>query len=141
MSFAPSSAWNGTSSPACGKSPGRAVEIVGLVFTFIYAWPVAVAYLVWKTLGYPIPAELRRFRFPWRMPDVGGAAAGFGGTGNRAFDEYRRSEIARLEAERRKLNDEARAFRDFVEDLKRAKDREEFDAFMARGRAGPTTAV
>ena len=63
-----------------------------------------------------------------------------GGTGNLAFDEYRQGEVARLEAERRRLDEEAQAFGAFVEDLKRAKDREEFDAFMARRRAeGPTT--
>jgi hypothetical protein len=63
---------------------------------------------------------------------------GFGtgtGTGNAAFEEYRRNELRRLEEERRKLDEEARAFRDFVEELKRAKDREEFDAFMAKRRA------
>jgi hypothetical protein len=43
--------------------------------------------------------------------------------------------LARLEEERRKLDEEARAFRGFVEELKRAKDREEFDAFMAKRRA------
>jgi chromosome segregation ATPase len=69
--------------------------------------------------------------------------AGFGGTGNAAFEEYRRNELRRLDEERRKLDEEARAFRDFVEELKRAKDREEFDAFMAKRRAdtGGSTGV
>ncbi len=69
--------------------------------------------------------------------------AGFGGTGNAAFEEYRRNELKRLDEERRKLDEEARAFRDFVEELKRAKDREEFDAFMAKRRAdtGGSTSV
>ncbi len=72
---------------------------------------------------------------------AGWGAAGFGGSGNLAFDEYRRSELERLERERRRLDEEAREFRDFVDELKRAKDREEFDAYMARRRnSGPTVA-
>jgi len=57
-----------------------------------------------------------------------------GGTGNAAFDEYRRAELDRLEAQRRALEEESRAFSDFVEELKRARDREQFDAFMAKRR-------
>ncbi len=49
-------------------------------------------------------------------------------------------EDARLEEERRRLDEEAKAFASFVEELKRAKDREEFDAFMARRRGGPQAA-
>ena len=37
---------------------------------------------------------------------------------------------------RRRLDQEAREFREFVEELKRAKDREEFDAYMAKRRGG-----
>jgi len=67
-------------------------------------------------------------------------AVGNAYTGNFAFEEYRRRELERLEAERRRLDDEARALAEFVEELKRAKDREEFDAFMARSRATPSGA-
>ena len=59
-------------------------------------------------------------------------------TGNWAFEEYRQRELERLEEERRRLDEESRAFAEFVEELKRAKDREEFDAFMAKRRSGPT---
>jgi hypothetical protein len=154
MSFASSAAFNGGPSAApagaphsgrsaCGR-PNRALEIVGVVFAFIYFWPLAVAYLVWKATGYPMADEARsyfrskvreglgsQFRTPF-----GGGAPHFGGTGNAAFEDYRRRELERLEEERRKLDEEAHAFRDFVEELKRAKDREEFDAFMARRRGG-----
>ena len=60
---------------------------------------------------------------------------GFAGSGNAAFDEYRRRELERLEEERRRLDEEAKEFAAFVEELKRAKDREEFDGFMARRRS------
>ena len=149
MSSASFSGWNaGAASdqaPPRSCSSRRPLEIVGVVFMFLYFWPLAVSYLVWKFMGYPVPHELRRaveenVLNPLRNMRWG-APSSFAGTGNLAFDEYRRSEIERLERERRRLDDEAREFRDFVDDLKRAKDREEFDAYMARRRnAGPTTA-
>jgi hypothetical protein len=47
-----------------------------------------------------------------------------GGSGNRAFDEYREATLRRLEEEQRE-------FRDFLDNLRHAKDRAEFDQFMA----------
>src|ERR1700729_833719 len=52
---------------------------------------------------------------------------GWGGppsSGNRAFDDYRTETLKRLE-------DEQREFRDFLDRLRFAKDRAEFDQFMA----------
>src|SRR5215472_7283484 len=57
-----------------------------------------------------------------------------GSSGNRAFDEYRAETLRRLE-------DEQREFIAFLERLRHAKDKAEFDQFMAdRGRrnGGPT---
>ena len=48
-------------------------------------------------------------------------------SGNRAFDEYRTETLRRLE-------DEQREFRDFLERLRFAKDKTEFDQFMAERR-------
>lgn len=148
MSYA-STGWQAGVTPrSCRpRAPGRALEIVGVVFAFFWFWPLAVAYLGWKILGYPVPTELRRsLDRNWESlfgdrRSGGGWTPGFRSTGNLAFDDYRRGEIERLERERRKLDEEAREFRDFVEELKRAKDREEFDAYMAKRRAtGPQTA-
>ncbi len=139
--------WNAGAHRRCGRSPRRGLEIVAIILGFIFAWPLALAYLVWKMCGYPKYDEAKAF-----FRDTVGRAAedlfgsrrsaggfAYAGSGNAAFDEYRRSELERLEEERRKLDEEARAFRDFVEELKRAKDREEFDAFMAKRRGnGPT---
>lgn len=56
--------------------------------------------------------------------------------GNTAFNEWRGAELARLEDERRKLEAAHQEFAAFVDNLRRAKDREEFDRFMhARHRA------
>lgn len=51
-------------------------------------------------------------------------------SGNRAFDEYRTETLKRLE-------DEQREFKDFLERLRFAKDKTEFDAFMAERRNRP----
>ena len=68
----------------------------------------------------------------------------FGGlrpTGNRAFDEWREAELARLEAERRKLDEAEREFAIHIEELRRARDREEFERFMkARQNKSPGAA-
>ena len=71
-----------------------------------------------------------------RMGQGMGPGAGFGGwghgpsSGNRAFDEYRTETLRRLE-------DEQREFRDFLGRLRMAKDKAEFDQFMAERRDRP----
>jgi hypothetical protein len=115
------------------KGPRRKWEIAGIILGLFIFWPAALGYVAWKLMGYPVPNRWRayfadNFSYPFRE-------ARFGGTGNLAFEDYRRAELARLDEERRRIDEEARAFRGYVEDLKRAKDREEFDAFMAKRRA------
>jgi len=51
-------------------------------------------------------------------------------SGNRAFDEYRTDTLRRLEEEQRE-------FKDFLQRLRFAKDRAEFDQFMAERRNRP----
>ncbi len=53
-------------------------------------------------------------------------------SGNRAFDDYRTETLRRLE-------DEQREFKEFLERLRFAKDRAEFDQFMADRRDRPHT--
>ena len=54
-----------------------------------------------------------------------------GTSGNRAFDEYREETLRRLE-------DEQSEFREFMDRLRHARDKAEFDQFMAdRGRRPP----
>jgi hypothetical protein len=54
-------------------------------------------------------------------------------SGNRAFDEYRAETLRRLE-------DEQRDFREFLDRLRHAKDKAEFDQFMAERRNRPPEA-
>lgn len=51
-------------------------------------------------------------------------------SGNAVFEDYKRATLERLEEERRKLAAEQEAFGVFLNDLKRAKDRTEFENFM-----------
>jgi hypothetical protein len=56
-------------------------------------------------------------------------------SGNRAFDEYRQETLRRLEEEQQE-------FQEFLARLRMAKDKAEFDLFMAerRSRSGPSSA-
>jgi hypothetical protein len=139
-SFAGTAAWNAERHRSCGLPISRGWEIAAIVLGFVFAWPVALAYVFWKVVGYPMPEHWRtameqkvgwtfRSRRRFSGPFYYGAT-----TGNSAFEDYRRRELERLEEERRRLDEESRAFAEFVEELKRAKDREEFDAFMAKRR-------
>jgi hypothetical protein len=59
-----------------------------------------------------------------------GCAPEYRSSGNRAFDEYRADTLQRLEQE-------SREFREFLDRLRMAKDRAEFDQFMSQ-RARPS---
>ena len=79
--------------------------------------------------GRPRGQASRRRISPAGSPSA--TSYGFAGSGNAAFDAYKREQLKRLDEERRKLEDEQKAFRDFVEKVRRAKDQDEFDRFMA----------
>ena len=65
---------------------------------------------------------------------------GFNATGNVAFDDWRDTELNRLAAERRKLEEMRDEFDSYARELRRAKDKEEFDRFMAARKSAPDTA-
>ena len=52
-----------------------------------------------------------------------------------AFDDWRAKELERIEEERRKLDEMREQFDDYLRELRRAKDQEEFDRFMAERKA------
>ncbi len=111
-----------------------------MVIGFMVFWPLGLAmlaYILWGDRLGDVKTELNRVGdslFGTRKP----AWSGYDRTGNVAFDEWREKELARIEEERRKL-DEARAeFDSYLSELRRAKDQEEFDRFMAdRSRTTP----
>jgi hypothetical protein len=106
-----------------------------MVIGFMIAWPLGLLMLAYILWGDRIPdfrrdgATVRHRARAWCYP---GTAAN--GSGNVAFDEYRYRELKRLEEERRRLDEERRDFEAFVRNLRRAKDQEEFDRFMAERR-------
>jgi len=63
----------------------------------------------------------------WRCGNGRGRSAS--PSGNRAFDDYRAETLRRLE-------DEQREFVEYLERLRQARDKSEFDAFMAERRNG-----
>lgn len=141
---------------------GKPAWIALIVLGFWVFWPLGLAILaftVWSGrmgCGYQghdrwqHKMERLQRKMDWvrsRMggnmsgaPWSGGASAGSAGTawrgpssGNRAFDEYRSETLRRLE-------DEQREFRDFLDRLRMAKDKSEFDQFMSERRDRPPEA-
>lgn len=107
---------------------GKPAWIGLMVFGFIVFWPFGLAvlgYLIWSgRMGC-----WKRSRGQWWHGEKRSS------TGNSAFDEYRTETLKRLEEEQQE-------FVGFLERLRKAKDKAEFDQFMAeqRGRRpdGPT---
>lgn len=68
--------------------------------------------------------RMERWREGWRRGWGGGSS------GNAAFDEYRAETLKRLE-------EEEKEFRDFLDRLRKAKDKAEFDQFMSERKSKP----
>ena len=128
-------------------SPWHPGWIAVTVLGFIIWWPIGLA-LLFFTLGsrkmgcwshhdrhdrWSNKMERMQYKME-RMRDRmerRGFPFGPSSSGNRAFDEYRMETLRRLE-------DEQKDFREFLDRLRHAKDKEEFDAFMAQHRTRPT---
>jgi hypothetical protein len=121
-----------------------AVTVLG----FVFWWPVGLA-LLFYTLGsrkmgcwshrdrFGDRFENKMERMQYKMERMRSRMEGFGfrgfgppTSGNRAFDEYRMETLRRLEEEQVE-------FRNFLDRLRHAKDKEEFDQFMAQQRPRP----
>ncbi len=97
---------------------GKGAWIAAMVFGFIFFWPVGLAllaYMIWSKRMFT-SCSTRSTASPAR-------AAGFKSSGNTAFDSYKADMLKRLE-------DEQHAFESFLERLREAKDKSEFDSFM-----------
>jgi hypothetical protein len=98
---------------------GRVGWIVAMVVGFFLFWPIGLAILFYMIWSKRMGCTWTRNRHANRMHR--------GATGNTAFDSYRAETLKRLEEERD-------AFLSFLDELRSAKDRAEFDQFMSRGR-------
>jgi Protein of unknown function (DUF2852) len=114
---------------------GKPAWIALTVLGFVVWWPAGLAILAytiwsgrmgcWKHHGYAHPGEAgeqMRSTGTWWQPRRS--------SGNRAFDEYREDTLRRLEEEQRE-------FHAFLDRLRFAKDKTEFDQFMAERRNRP----
>ena len=114
--------------------------IIVMILGFIFWWPVGLAilgYIIWsKSMGCHGGErwERKMHRMEDKMNRMRERFGGGGGwrpsSGNHAFDEYRTETLRRLEEEQRE-------FRDFLDRLRFAKDKSEFDQFMAERRNRP----
>ncbi len=118
---------------------GRPAWIALTILGFWLAWPLGLAALVFAGAS-------GRFRGMWCSapgrwyhpgnPQLSRHGCGWGRrmrqpeSGNSAFDEYRTETLRRLEEEQRE-------FVEYLERLRRARDRAEFDQFMAERRNRP----
>lgn len=97
---------------------GKGAWIAAMILAFIACWPLGLA-----ILGYMIWSK-RMFSCRHRHHHGRHHRHGFNApTGNTAFDAYREETLKRLE-------DEHREFLDFLQKLREAKDKAEFDQFM-----------
>ena len=124
---------------------GKPAWIALTIVSFFLWWPlglVVLGFLVgsgrmfgcWNSRGGEWRSRIREQAAGWCGPRAegerrGGRRGGMRSSGNRAFDEYRDETLRRLE-------EEEREFKEFLDRLRQAKDKAEFDQFMAemRGR-------
>jgi len=109
---------------------GKPAWIALMVLGFLLFWPVGLAllaFLLWSGRMGCWKHGMAR----WQRRHNGERwAGGRSSSGNRAFDEYREETLRRLEAEQRE-------FMSFLDRLRLAKDKAEFDQFLAERRQRP----
>lgn len=120
---------------------GKAAWIAATVIGFWLFWPLGLAVLLYLFWSGRMHAWKHEMRGTWYNTGNGGHRShgcGWGRrryyappSGNAAFDEYRAETLRRLEEEQRE-------FVEYLERLRRAKDKAEFDQFMAERRRRTT---
>jgi hypothetical protein len=102
---------------------GKKAWIVAMVLGFIFFWPIGLAflaYMIWsKRMFNRSHCEHRSGHRSRHMAYMRAASS----SGNSAFDSYKADMLRRLETEQT-------AFETFLQRLRDAKDKSEFDAFM-----------
>ncbi|MEP1587122.1 MAG: DUF2852 domain-containing protein [Tateyamaria sp.] len=96
---------------------GKGAWIAAMVLGFIFFWPVGLAllfYMIWSK---------RMFSKSCNTTRMSATMTTMRSTGNAAFDAYKSDTLRRLEEEQHN-------FEAFLERLREAKDKSEFDEFM-----------
>lgn len=131
-----------------GKRKWSGVELAVIIGGFVVFWPAGIVALgiklvngeLWKGSSHSVSpwtayhdwkAERGDKAFSFAESFKSTAWTSPGSSGNAAFDAYKKTQLERLEAERRKLEEEQKAFAEHLTKLRRAKDQDEFDRFMA----------
>ncbi len=99
---------------------GKGAWIAAMVLGFILFWPIGLAllaYMIWSKRMFSKSCSGSR------RHSARSAAYAMKSSGNSAFDAYKGETLRRLE-------EEQRSFEDFLERLRAAKDKAEFDQFM-----------
>ncbi len=120
---------------------GKPAWIALMVLGFFVYWPIGLALLAFTFWSGRMGCWKRGRWGRWydegvnRAQDTADRWCGPRGrqhapSGNRAFDEYRTETLKRLE-------EEEREFRDFLDRLRIAKDKAEFDQFLSERRRRP----
>lgn len=117
-----SNAWydhNGKHWPARAEAwldrKGKGAWVVATVLGFIFFWPVGLALLIYMIWSKDMFAKKRISSRAMRTT--------FHSSGNTAFDAYKADTL-------RRLQEEQDSFENFLERLREAKDKNEFDQFM-----------
>lgn len=97
--------------------------VAAVVLGFMAWWPVGLAVAAYIMWGGSID-DLAQKGYDEVKSAIKGSTSGRATTGNAAFDAYREETLRRLDEERAE-------FDAFVVKLREARDREEFEAFMA----------
>lgn len=100
-------------------SKGKGAWIAAMVLGFVFFWPIGLAFLFYMIWSKRMFNKSCSRRGSWKNNRVTMTTS----TGNRAFDAYKEETLRRLEEEQ--TNFEA-----FLERLREAKDKAEFDQFM-----------
>ena len=103
---------------------GRGAWIAAFVLGFILFWPLGLAILGYTLWSGRMGCWSKRRKHTH-------SSRRSGATGNTAFDDYREETLRRLEEEQSE-------FQDFLDRLRRAKDKAELDEFLAQRRRGQT---
>jgi hypothetical protein len=104
------------------------------VIGFMVFWPLGLAMLAYIIWGDRLDGFKRDVNRATDGVFAGCRKASWSAnarTGNVAFDDWREKELERLAEERRKLDEMREDFDAYARELRRAKDQDEFDRFMA----------
>lgn len=114
-----------------------------MVLGFVFFWPLGLAMLAYIIWGDRLPGVKHDInqatddfvgKFRRKGQEFSRFTSGMNSTGNSTFDDWRDEELKRLDEERRKLDEARSEFEAHIRELRRARDREEFERFMAERR-------